>query len=140
VPAHYGDRLRALQDGRHLHRAEDPARRDGSRVHLRDGRALLRGLDGAGQPGGDAGGAAVGAAAQAHRALLPPPLGQRARARGAAAVLAGRAARHDLPGLPQGRRDHEAVADAATIQHERAGDAVVSRTLRGLGRNSSHCV
>ncbi|KAJ8607304.1 hypothetical protein MRB53_040402 [Persea americana] len=41
LPAHNGDGQRALKDCRNLHRAEDPPRRHGARVHLPDVRALF---------------------------------------------------------------------------------------------------
>ena len=75
VPAHHGDGLGALQNGGHLHRAEDPPRRRACRpvaplwlraeryacppgwfeLHLRYGRAMLCRRRRAGQHGADAG-------------------------------------------------------------------------------------
>mmetsp|Transcript_37753 Transcript_37753/g.102915 ORF Transcript_37753/g.102915 Transcript_37753/m.102915 type:complete len:194 (+) Transcript_37753:367-948(+) len=79
----HGDRERAIEDGRHVHCAEDPARRDGPQLHLRDGGAVLCGQYGAVQHGGGSRGAALGATAQAHCPVLPAALGQPAGSGGA---------------------------------------------------------
>ena len=64
-----------------------------------------------------AGGAAVNAAAEAHRAVLPAALGQPARAGGAAAVPARPAAQARLHRLPEGRPGHTPLAGAAAGAH-----------------------
>ena len=61
--------------------------------------------------------AALGAAAEAHRAVLSAALGQSARKRGAAAVPTRAAEGRHLQRLPEGRRHHQALADAAAVQH-----------------------
>mmetsp|Transcript_37754 Transcript_37754/g.102920 ORF Transcript_37754/g.102920 Transcript_37754/m.102920 type:complete len:303 (+) Transcript_37754:367-1275(+) len=76
-------RTRTPGAGRHVHCAEDPARRDGPQLHLRDGGAVLCGQYGAVQHGGGSRGAALGATAQAHCPVLPAALGQPAGSGGA---------------------------------------------------------
>ena len=80
MPEDHGAGKRAVQDGRHLHRAEDPIRRGGPELHLRHRRAMLRGGHRAGRDGHDARGAAVGEAPEAHHQVLPAPVGQPAGA------------------------------------------------------------
>lgn len=71
MPPDHGDRVRTVQDGRHLYRTKDPARRPGSRLHLSDVREVLRRRDRAQQHGQRARRYAGSQAFETRRQVLP---------------------------------------------------------------------
>mmetsp|Transcript_38822 Transcript_38822/g.94970 ORF Transcript_38822/g.94970 Transcript_38822/m.94970 type:complete len:214 (+) Transcript_38822:32-673(+) len=96
LPPHHGDRLRALQDRRHLYHSKDTPRRARIGAHLSHGRALLRSLHRSQQYGLRPRPQPVRPPPQAHYTLLSPPQRQPARQGGAPPLLAGTPARGQL--------------------------------------------